>query len=92
MNLIPNNPSKKIEAIYIEKFININKINIKVIKYNEYLNINQEIIKTYKDKPDLLIINFSNGKPDIIKNIPKPAPVVTKFPSVSLILINPSTG
>ena len=71
MNLIPNNPSKKIEAIYIEKFININKINIKVIKYNEYLNINQEIIKTYKDKPDLLIINFSNGKPDIIKNIPK---------------------
>jgi hypothetical protein len=71
MNLIPNNPNKKIESICIEKYININKINIKIINYKENLNINKEIIKVYRDKPDLIIINFSNNSPDIIKNIPK---------------------
>ncbi len=71
MILIPNNHSKKIEAMCIEKYININKINSKIINYDRHLNINKEILKTYKDKPDLLIINFSHDTPDIIKNIPK---------------------
>jgi len=71
MNLIPNNHSKKIEAICIEKYINIDKINIKTINYRENININKEIINAYKNKPDLLIINFSDNSPDIIKNIPK---------------------
>lgn len=58
--LYPYKKHKKLEAKYITKFIDVNT-NIKTvtINYASKGNINEEIIKSYKKKPDLLIIKFN---------------------------------
>jgi hypothetical protein len=74
MNLIlyPANINKVLESNYIPKYINIKrKAQIEIINYNIDKNINEEVIKSYKKYPDILIINFDNISPIIIKNIPR---------------------
>jgi hypothetical protein len=59
--LYPYNRNKKLEAKYISKFIDIGEdteLKIKIINHNIKENINKEIIKSYNEKPDLLIIKF----------------------------------
>ena len=56
--LFTPNKNKILEMKYIEKYINIeNNINKIIIKFSK--NINRDIIKSYKQEPDLLIIDFN---------------------------------
>jgi hypothetical protein len=66
----PDNSNKKLESIYIKKYIKtIEPIKIKYIYYKENLNI--EILKIFNEKPDLCFIIFNNNKILNIKKIPK---------------------
>ena len=70
--LFTPNKNKILEMKYIEKYINIeNNINKIIIKFSK--NINRDIIKSYKQEPDLLIIDFNENNKNYldINKIPK---------------------
>lgn len=74
MNLILYTPNKDNILLnnLLEKYINIENILInEIIIFDKNNNINKQIIDKYKQKPDLIIINFNNNIPLVIKNFPK---------------------
>lgn len=69
-----SNSNKILEQQLIPKYINImTPTKTETITYNINKNINKDVIKAYKNKPDILIIDFSENKetPMYIKNIPR---------------------
>jgi hypothetical protein len=71
MKLYTYNKKKELESKYIEKFIKIDNIKKYIIIYNNNININKQIIDSYKEKPDLLIIKFKNIIEENITELPK---------------------
>lgn len=72
------NKKKIIESQYIEKFIHLNDLSLKIItlNYTKEKNINKQILESYKSEPDIIIINLNpnpNSNPNILKlnSIPK---------------------
>ena len=70
--LFPKNIKKILESKNIPKYIDM-YINIKteIINYNINRNINKDVIKAYEKEPNILIINFDNNEPILIKKIPR---------------------
>ncbi len=61
LKLIPVNQRKVIEAENVNKFYDTNGENINkiIIKFKNNKNINEVILEKYKNKPDIIIIDFN---------------------------------
>ena len=72
IEIIPANSNKVLESKYIEKYINIIETPLCIIiNYDINKNINNDVLESYQQEPDILIINFNKTIPNKIKNIPK---------------------
>ena len=70
--LFPSNINKVLESKHIPKYINTkNNLKIEIINYETNKNINKYVISAYKNKPDVLIINFNTNQPELFDNIPR---------------------
>ena len=70
--LFPQNINKILESKNIKKYIEIDRnLKIEIINYNINRNINKDVIKAYEKEPNILIINFDNNEPILIKKIPR---------------------
>jgi len=62
LKIIPVNNKKVIESEHANKFYDTHneKINIVYIQFRENKNLNEIILKKYKEQPDIIIINFND--------------------------------
>lgn len=93
--IIPYNKTKIFEANLIQKFINVNNAKIIIINYNNKINLNEEIIDKFKNKPDIIIIinfNENSEKIKLIKNIPRIPIFINNIFYLSPIIIKNLNG
>lgn len=91
--LYPYNNIKILESKYMEKFYKTNR-NIKIIQINyDNININQQIINSYLEKPDVLIIRFNSDSSILrLTSIPKYPIFINNIFYISPICIEQVNG